>query len=315
MPHTSQSSLQVAVGILRNPQGEVLIAQRPEQAHQGGLWEFPGGKLEPGEAIGPALARELHEEIGVDVGSSRPWLRVEHDYGDRRVLLDVHQVEAYSGEPWGKEGQPVAWVAIERLADYRFPQANQAIIRALGLAPILAITGSVGDDFEQRVERVLSRGAGLLQLRVPEPRGPGFEALAERILACCHAVGAKLVVNADPALAVSLRADGVQLNRQRLLAADQRPLGETRLVGASCHNVDELDHAAAIGADFALLSPVLPTASHPGAATLGWEQFQILCEQAPMPVYALGGMTTDSLELARTHGAHGIALLGALWNP
>ena len=105
----------VAAAALVDDDGRVLLARRADEAHQGGLWEFPGGKLERDESIDDGLRRELHEELGIDIVSHRPLIRVRHDYDDRSVLLDVHRVDAGRGEPHGREGQPLAWVAVDEL--------------------------------------------------------------------------------------------------------------------------------------------------------------------------------------------------------
>lgn len=318
------SVVTIAVGVLRNEFGQVLIARRHDDAHQGGLWEFPGGKVEPGETVQQALLREFDEELGLCVTDARRLRRVGHDYGDRRVLLDVHEITAVSGEAHGREGQPIDWVAPEVLWRREFPAANLAIIRAVMLPSLLAITGKPCDDFELRVQRALDRGAGLLQLRLGDApvADSGSEAaqLALRVRERCRQAGARVVINATPEVALALGMDGVHLNRQRLMALAGRPFddlpgGERMLIGASCHSASELQQAVAVGADYAMLSPVLATASHPGEPFLGWQWFSQLVADAPIPIYALGGMQRGSLELARSHGAHGIALLGALWNP
>jgi 8-oxo-dGTP diphosphatase len=126
----------VAVGIVRNNAGAVLIARRPDGAHQGGLWEFPGGKVEDGEPVVAALGRELHEELGIAVRVAEPWLQVRHAYPDKSVLLDVWRVTAYRGEPHGREGQPLAWVTPAAMTDYIFPAADQPIIAALARAAV-----------------------------------------------------------------------------------------------------------------------------------------------------------------------------------
>ena len=125
------AALHVAVGVLTAADGQVLIARRAAKAHQGGLWEFPGGKVEPGESVQQALAREFAEELGVAVQATQPLLLQPFDYGDKAVLLDVHRITDWSGEPRGLEGQPLAWVAPAALEDYTFPAANQRILRAL----------------------------------------------------------------------------------------------------------------------------------------------------------------------------------------
>ncbi|HSO78893.1 MAG TPA: NUDIX domain-containing protein, partial [Chromatiaceae bacterium] len=101
--------IHVVAGAIQDCQGRVLVARRPLGAHQGGLWEFPGGKLEPGELPLQGLARELEEEVGIRVQATRPLIRLPHDYGDRRLVLEVHRVTAYAGEPIGREGQPLSW--------------------------------------------------------------------------------------------------------------------------------------------------------------------------------------------------------------
>jgi len=121
----------VAVGIVQDRQGRVLVSRRAADAHQGGLWEFPGGKVEPGEAIEMALAREFREELGVEVLASEALMRIEHDYGDKQVCLDVRRVTQWQGEACGLEGQPLAWQLPEDLRDWAFPAANAPILNRL----------------------------------------------------------------------------------------------------------------------------------------------------------------------------------------
>ena len=121
----------VAVGILIDDAGRVLVTRRARGAHQGGLWEFPGGKLEEGETLLEALTRELSEELGVRVETAEPLMVLEHDYGDKQVRLDVHRVTRWSGEPRGLEGQPLAWQRPEQLRDCAFPAANRPILERL----------------------------------------------------------------------------------------------------------------------------------------------------------------------------------------
>lgn len=121
----------VAVGVIRDDAGCILISKRHASSHQGGLWEFPGGKVEVGEAVLSALSRELREELGIEVQASKPLLQVKHDYGDKQVLLDVWLVDRFTGQAVGREGQPLRWVAAEDLPDFDFPLANDAIVEAV----------------------------------------------------------------------------------------------------------------------------------------------------------------------------------------
>jgi 8-oxo-dGTP diphosphatase len=121
--------IHVAVGVIWNPEKTaVLIARRPSHVHQGGLWEFPGGKVETGETVTHALARELLEELAIEAGAVAPALEIHHSYPGKTVLLDVWQVENFVGVPRGCEGQSLAWVLIDQLDNYAFPEANRAII-------------------------------------------------------------------------------------------------------------------------------------------------------------------------------------------
>ena len=144
MPNTAPESkpvIHVAVAVLINDAGWVLITRRNEKQHQGGLWEFPGGKVEPWESVATALYRELQEELAVTPTSSDPLLQVQHDYGDREVLLDVHCIRAWEGEPRGLEGQPLAWVSPTALADFDFPEANRPIAKVLQANEVVATSG------------------------------------------------------------------------------------------------------------------------------------------------------------------------------
>ncbi len=123
--------VQVAVGILMNREGAVLIARRPDHVHQGGLWEFPGGKVEDGEPVAVALSRELYEELGITVQAAEPWLQIGHDYPDKKVGLEVWRVTAWQGEPHGREGQPLIWAGRAELDQFSFPAADLPILAQL----------------------------------------------------------------------------------------------------------------------------------------------------------------------------------------
>ncbi|NBC48818.1 MAG: Nudix family hydrolase [Gammaproteobacteria bacterium] len=317
-PAASKVVIHVAAGIVNDTKGRVLIAKRPEAAHQGGLWEFPGGKLESGESVEQGLRRELAEELGIQVFASRPLIRLSHDYRDRRVLLDIHQVLDYQGTPQGREGQPLDWLAPEAMDADRFPAADRPVISALRLPSRYLITGAgpaAPDAFLMHLEQRLARtGVPIVQLRAPWLDTDRYADLARRCAALCRRMGALLLVNCEVELATRLPVDGLHLNEQRLLALDERPDLGRCLIGASCHDADALARAATLGLDYALLSPVCPTRSHPEAEPLGWKRFAALVEPAPLPVYALGGVGDPDLQTAWRHGAQGVAGISGFWS-
>jgi 8-oxo-dGTP diphosphatase len=316
MPSTGANPrIDVAVGILVDD-GRVFISRRFSESHQGGKWEFPGGKIEPGETAFSALKRELKEELGIDVQSAVPFMQIRHAYPDRIVFLDVWRITGYQGTPHGHEGQEACWVSRAELPQLEFPEADWPILRRLWLPALYLISDSRRfgmDQFLVPLERALRAGTRLVQLREPHLPPHEYRAYATRIAALCHRYEAKLLLNADPDWVPACGADGVHLDSRRLMECQKRPLGDEYWVGASCHNAEELRQAANVGADFAVLSPVAPTASHPDAAPLGWEAFSRLCAGAALPVYALGGMRAQDLERAHQAGARGLAMVSEIW--
>lgn len=311
----AQRVIHVAVGVIVDAAGRVLIALRPEGVHQGGLWEFPGGKCEPGEGVEDALRRELHEELGITVLRQQPLCMIRHHYGDKEVLLDVHRVDRFSGDPVGREGQPIRWASVDTLEPTQFPAANRPIIKRLQLPRIVAITGSArsDEDFFDRLARLLETSPTLLQLRCPELDSSALRERAERCLTLCRRQGVRLQINADPSLLGGLDVDGVHVNARTLMMLQHRPVADTQLFSASCHNLAELRQAETLQADFAFLSPVAATASHPEQAALGWPAFRALASAVHVPIYALGGLGPQDIETALEYGAAGIAGISAFW--
>ncbi len=304
----------VAAAVLLASDGRVLLARRPEGRAYAGWWEFPGGKIERGEAPEQALARELAEELDIEVVSAYPWLTHVFSYPHATVRLYFYRVTLWRGEPRPREGQRLAWQRPEHPEVSPILPANGPILRALCLPPVMGIShvAELGvAAFLARLEAALAGGLRLVQLRERGLTPAQFELLARRALELTRRHGARLVVNDEPAVAARLGADGVHLTSARLAALGGRP--DLPLCGASCHDREELDRAARVGLDYVVLGPVQPTPSHPGAATLGWEGFRRRVHDYPLPVYAIGGMAPHTLETAWRHGAHGIAMLRGAW--
>ncbi|QRX84402.1 thiamine phosphate synthase [Glaciimonas sp. PAMC28666] len=167
--------------------------------------------------------------------------------------------------------------------------------------------------FMDQLERSLVAGIRLVQLRGKTLSPALYKKLAIEVLACCQQYDVQLLLNADPELLNEVDAQGVHLDGIRLATCQRRPLDSNRLISAACHTLEQLKKAEALGVDFVTLSPVLPTASHPEAAPLGWQNFAILAAQTKLPVYALGGLTPQLLDYAQTNGAYGIAGIRSLW--
>lgn len=310
----TDSMIDVAAGIVTQPDGRVLLAERPDGKPWAGYWEFPGGKFEAGEGPVQALARELHEELGIELDTAYPWITREYTYPDRCVRLHCYRVFRWHGTPHGREGQRIAWEDPHAVQSAPLLPANHRILRDLCLPQVYAITQASKygiTAFMQRLQTALESGIRLIQVR--EKMAPGqLSQFSRNVIVMAHEHNARVLINGRPGTAKTSGADGVHLPTSQLMNSHTRP--DFELVGASCHNLDELEKAARLGVDFVVLSPVLPTQSHPGEPTLGWDAFAQLCLDQPMPVYALGGMNTAILETAMQHGAHGIAMLSGVWS-
>lgn len=311
MTHATRS-IHVVAGVVRDPRGRVLLARRTEGRDLAGLWEFPGGKVEPGEDPEAALVRELREELGIEARVGAPLIAVPQRYPDKRLVLDVRLVEAWQGPARGREGQALAWVPEERLALYPMPPADRPVVAALREPAFYFVTPSpdAGDAWEAALDRALAAGIRRIQLRGGSAGDPAWRSRVEAALARCREAGAQVLVNADVELA-RLLGIGVHLKAAQLAALPSRPLPAHLPVAASCHDSDDLARAERLGCDFAVLGHVAPTPSHPDATPLGWPGFAALRERASLPIYAIGGLGRDDLHTARAHGAQGIAAIRA----
>ncbi len=137
-PAAPRPQILVVAAALYDPSGRVLIARRPAGKHMAGRWEFPGGKVHPGESERAALERELHEELGIQVGAARPCMRLTHAYADREVELSLWIIERFSGTPGAVEGQELKWVALDALAAQDMLEADRPFIAALTRPPASA---------------------------------------------------------------------------------------------------------------------------------------------------------------------------------
>ena len=289
----------------------VLLAKRAAGAHQGGRWEFPGGKVEPGESAAAALARELREELGVELLRARPLIRFPYRYPEFAMDFEVFRAR-WRGRARGREGQELRWAGLAELRGWDTPPASGPVIRALQLPRRYAISPppeAGGDAWLRGLERLLAgRERAMIQFRPGRTALADCRDLARRVVRMARAAGAPALLNAAPEEALELGADGVHLNGARLRALDRRPLPADRWVGASCHSAEELRQAERIGADFAVLSR-----PYGAPGSWSWEWFAERIAGVALPVYALGGMRTADLERAVRRGGQGIAAVRGLW--
>lgn len=299
--------IHVAVGVIKNTQDEVLIALRPQSAHQGRLWEFSGGKVEQGETVQQALARELKEELAITVQTSQPLIQIKHHYDDLTVLLDVWRVINFSGQPRSCEGQKIQWVKFNELSQYSFPDANKTIITAVQLPSDYAILN--GDDVTIlliQLQKLLNQGITLIQARVKGLSEVEVSQFFNQAIPLCQQAGAVLLVNSAVKNARTFNVQGLHLTSYDLLTLTEKPQGYC-WVSASCHNRIELERAEKIDLDFVVIAPVLATKTHPDTVPLGWERFKQLAASTYLPVYALGGLSQAEKLKAQYCGAVGIA--------
>lgn len=314
----SAPAMHVMAGVLRDASGRVLLAQRPPGKHLAGLWEFPGGKLEPGESPVAGLARELREELGVEAAADRPLIRIPWRYGERSLLLDAWTVRQWQGEPASLEGQALRWCDPADVDLSSLAPADRFILRAVQLPAHYLITPAevppeAFPDWRQRLAGVLAGGERLVLLRLPLWDIEQVRELTRALLPVSRPLGAHLLLSGDVAGALALgEGVGVQLKARQLAGLATRPLPLNQWIGASCHDAADLDRAQRV-ADFATLSPVAATATHPEAVPIGWPVFHGLVESAALPVYALGGMHRDDTETARRAGGQGVAGIRGFW--
>ena len=316
-----------AVGVIQREDGWVLLAERPVGKPWAGYWEFPGGKVEEGETPQQALKRELQEELGIEVTSLYPWLTRSFDYPAKydaagqidspakTVKLHFFIITKWGGEPRGLENQLLVWQPPENIEVSPMLPANAPIFAALSLPSNYAITNlnELGEDlFFERLKVSLDNGLKMLQLREKQLSIQAFQAFAERVIQLVAPYNVKVLISSsNQSASTKLNAAGIHFNSKDLMQLQAKPVG--MLCGASCHNDEQLVHAAALGLDYVMLSPVKATRSHPDEETMGWDQFAELIADYALPVYALGGMTHADLHEAKSHGAHGVAMLRSAW--
>lgn len=326
----------VAVGIVYDRDGRVLLGQRRADQAYAGWWEFPGGKFEAGEDAHAALVRELDEELGIDVERSDAWVVREHVYEHAHVRLHFRHVVGWRGEARGREGQSLAWCDPAAISVAPLLPAAIATVRWLALPRRYWLTDAAGlgigpflDLFEVRLAKLAGQWArpddrAMVVLREPDLAADEvaglWRAMLSRVAAAGLAGRLPLLVSSRHDLAATTEAPmiaGVHLTGRDLHQRQRRQIVASRLdpalLAASCHGAEDLVACDRIGGDFAVYGPVLATASHPGSQGIGWAGLAAQIAATPVPVFALGGVGPGDLDRARRAGAHGIAMQRAAW--
>ncbi len=268
LPLVGRPVVDVAVGVLRAPDGRVLLAERKAGTDAAGFWELPGGQVDPGESADQAAARELLEEVGVRALELAPWRVYEHDFPAKRVRLHWFHVRRWSGEPHGREGQRVAWVDPTRPTVGPLMPSNELAFATLALPDLVAVarlnpTPGAPDELLARIPSLVADGLRLLIVRAPELAPAQRVQLTRRLRERRRGTGLRLVLSGTALEARQAGACGLHSTAAALAGLRERP--PTRLWAVSAHNARDLERASALGAEVALVSPVLPTASHPTA--------------------------------------------------
>ncbi|MCE7031191.1 Nudix family hydrolase [Lysobacter sp. GX 14042] len=321
-------SIEVLAAVIQDTRGRILLTRRTEGRDLAGRWEFPGGKREPGETPEAALVRELDEELGIQVEVGEHLITVPQRYPGKRLTLDVRRVGQWTGHPRGMEGQAMVWVPPHKLASYEMPPADRPVVAVLDHPDRYLVTPPPADDdpaWLDALGRALEAGIRLVQLRAPGLEPARWDRLVEQAAALCGQWGARVLVNGDAELA-QRHGTGLHLPARELMAlagasptedlAGVVPGGRGALprpLAASCHRVEEVRAAKALGCDFAVVGHVADTPSHPGDAPIGWDGFARLREEVDLPLFAIGGLGTGDHGTARRHGAQGIAAIRAFW--
>lgn len=295
--------IEVAAGVLLRADGSFLLAQRPAGKVYAGYWEFPGGKIEPGEPPAQALARELHEELGIDIGEAYPWLTRVFTYPHGTVRLRFYRVISWHDEPHPREDQAIAWQRPEAPMAAPMLPANAPVLASLALPAEYAITaaGRLGTaPMLARLERALERGLKLLQVREPEMDDAGRRLFTEQAIGLAHRYGCKVLTKARFA-----GADGIHFTAAGLMQLQEKP--PEGLAAASCHTRAELERAMQLELHFVAVGPVRDKAA------IGWNGFAELVAGSSIPVYAIGGLSPADRQAAWRAGAHGIAMIRAAW--
>ena len=312
-----QETIRVAVGVIENDNGEILISKRQPHQHHPGLWEFPGGKIIKGESVETALSREIKEELSLSIQASRPLIQIHHCYEQYSVQLFIRKILQWTGQATGCEGQSIEWIDKKGLSQKSFLEANNNIIKAVQMPEILCITPDPEqmerDQFIETVEEILQKGVHWIQFRAKQKNINSYKDLIITVSDLVKQYDGKIILNTDYGDPMLEFVDGIHLSSDKIRTEKTIPF-QDKLLMVSCHSAEEIENANKINADAIVLGSVSKTQSHPGMEGMGWNVFSKLIKKTNIPVYAVGGMKYSDLHKAWENGAQGVAMISELWS-
>lgn len=333
----SKPILNVAAGLIIKPNKTILIAQRPTDKAWSGWWELPGGKIEPSESPYQALIRELKEELDIQVTNAVPWVNYKHEYPRTIVNLHFFRVYEWQGEATGVENQALQWHEINNILHNAETSPGQLLADKLlpaSLTPLrwlqipnrylISNINSVDnfDFFMEKLKKSLENGVKLIQFREPNLVNTISDnqllSMFKQVLSLCHKHNASCLINSCHLRSWWPMADGIHFRADDASNINFEAIHQSRLPGSkrgnyyvamSTHNMEQINTALEINADFAVLGHVLETPSHPNQKPLGWDKFNQIRSNAQIPIFAIGGQSEHTFNTAIENGAHGIATM------
>lgn len=303
--------LRVAVGVIQDASGKVLLTKRNKPGHLQGYWEFPGGKVDAGEAYKSALRRELLEELKIKIIVADKIFAFQYNYPDLLISFEVFRISAFEGEVIGAEQQEIEWLHVKDLSQRKLPPANAAILDALQLPRqyMIADYDVLQHSLVNVVEARLADGIKIIQLRANTLCKDDYLSLANQVLALCNNYQASFIANCAFPWLENFAAKKIHLNSSQLKeVVDKKNLPEElQVFSVACHDEIEIEQANIVGARCILLGAVNQTESHPTSRPMGWNRFAQLCCLANQPVYVLGGVGKHDIPTALAFGAQGVA--------
>lgn len=307
----------VVIGIIQNSNCHVLVSKRKAESHLGDLLEFPGGKVNKNESPIEALQREVKEELNIDALECAPLIQIPYSYPDRKILLDVYLVKKFTGKVVANEGQELYWQSIDILEKDNFPAANHGVFQALKLPNLIFVTPDCSQDenFLKKFEEITNRPTiNVIQLRAHSLNDQEYYSLAQKCVDLCSKRNIKLILNRNEHFVHETKADGMHLTSKKLRSLKKRPLTTNYLLGASCHNLKEIEYANRLKLDYIFIGPILDKHQIKECKKLEWDGFAKLSKHSQIPVYAIGGLSNADIETSIHLGGQGVAAIRSVWS-